>query len=140
MSQELNPALTEERSAFRAQFKLRLVTDQENGAPIDRLPEGIFGYTTSPAADELPVFAQPVFRGFEMHKYAGGEISWVGYVTATEKQAFETGAEPMTLDLYPEPYEQSATLVVIPAGRVDRRKPPTRDFGNAMKMELAPKL
>lgn len=140
MSQELHPALTEERIAFRAQFKLRQVTDQENGSPLARLPEGVFGYSTSPATDELPIFTKPVFRCFEMHKYADGQVAWIGYVTAKEKQDFDSGAEPMTLDLYPDPYEQSTQLIVIPSSRVDRRKPPTRDFGNAMKMEIGPKL
>lgn len=139
MVQEINPALTEERAAFRASFNLRLVTDQENGSPIERLPEGIYGYTTSPATDELPVFIKPVFRCFEVHKHAGGETYWVGYVTEKEYRDFQTGSEPMTLDLYPEPYEQATKLILIQSSRVDRRKPPTRDFGNSMKMEIAPK-
>ena len=139
MSQDLHPAQSEERSQLRAPFNLRLISDNENGAPIERLPEGIFGFTTSPATDEMPIFMKPIFRCFEIHKRKGGEVCWVGYVTEKEYQDFQSGEEPMTLDLYPEAYEQSNKLVLIPSSRVDRRKPPTRDFGNAMKIEIAPR-
>lgn len=139
MSQEIHPALTAERQSFRDRVKLRLVTDKEDGLPLDRLPEGVYGFSTSPATDELPLFHKPIFRCFELHKLAGGQVCWIGYVTEKEYNDFQTGAEPMTLDLYPDPYEQSNKLVSIPFGRVDRRKPPTRDAGNSMKMEIAPK-
>ena len=106
--------------------------------PAERLPEGVFGYTTAPAADELPLFDVPVFRCFEIHKLASGEICWVGYVTEQEAEAFKTGREPVALDLYPDPYGQATSLISVPETRVDRRKPPTRDHGNSMRMELAP--
>lgn len=107
--------------------------------PVDRLPAGVYGYTSSPSTEELPLFRKPILECFEIHKLADGEICWIGYVTGQEHQDFEQGAEPCTLDLYPEPHEQSTKLISVPASRVDRRKPPTRDHGNSMRLEIAPR-
>lgn len=139
MYQETHPALTPERQALRDRLKLRPVTPEESGKPVDRLPEGVYGFTTSPSSDELPLFSKPVFRCAEIHKPAGGPICFIGYVTKKDASAFDAGAEPMALDLYPDPYEEATELISIPDSRVDRRKPPSRDHGNAMRMETAPK-
>lgn len=106
--------------------------------PADRLPDGVFGYTTSPATDEVPLFDIPIVRCFEIHKVAGGELRWIGYVTEKEAEAFKAGVEPVSIDLYPDPYDQASVLISVPETRVDRRKPPTRDHGNSMRLDLAP--
>jgi len=139
MTQEIHPALTPERQALRDRLKLRLVTPEENGMPVDRLPEGVYGFTTSPSSDELPLFTSPVFRCTEIHKPVGGPIHFLGYVSTKEAETFEAGIEPMALELYPEPYEEATVLVSIPDSRVDRRRLPSRDHGNSMKMDIAPK-
>lgn len=139
MSQETHPALTPERQALRDRLNLRLITPEESGMPVDRLPAGVYGFTTSPSSDELPLFSKPIFRCTEIHKPAAGSICFIGYVTRKDAAAFNAGAEPMALDLYPEPYEEATELISIPDSRVDRRKLPTRDHGNAMRMEIAPK-
>jgi hypothetical protein len=138
MSQETQSALTPERQALRDRLSLRPVTPLESGLPVDRLPEGVYGFTTSPSTDELPLFDKPVFRCTEIHKPAGGPIRFIGYVTPKDAAAFHAGAEPVALDLYPEPYEEATELISIPDSRVDRRKLPARDHGNAMRMEIAP--
>lgn len=139
MSQDTHIALTPERQALRDRLNLRVVTVEENGIPVDRLPEGVFGFTTSPSSDELPLFHKPIYQCTEIHKPAGGTISFIGYVTKKEAETLQAGAEPMALNLYPEPYEEATELVSIPDSRVDRRRLPTRDHGNAMKMDIAPK-
>jgi hypothetical protein len=139
MAEETHPALTSERQALRDRLNLRLVTAEENGMPVDRLPEGVYGYTTSPSSDELPLFVKPIYQCTEIHKPVGGPVHFIGYLTKKEAETFLAGAEPMTVDVYPEPYEESTELVSIPDSRVDRRRLPTRDHGNAMKVEIAPK-
>ena len=139
MSQEIHPALTPERQALRDRLNLRLVTPEENGMPVDRLPEGVYGFTTSPSSDELPLFNKPIFRCTEIHKPVGGPVHFIGYLTKKDADAFHAGAEPITVDLYPDPYEDATELVSIPDSRVDRRKLPSRDQGNAMRVEIAPK-
>ena len=41
--------------------------------------------------------------------------------------------------LYPDPHGESQRLISIPLSRVDRRRPPSREEGNWMKMDLAPR-
>lgn len=75
-----------------------------------------------------------------MHKLQGGEVLYIGYMTSAEQQLFEAGLEPVTVDLYPDPYEEASNLVAVPASRIDRKRPPQRDLGSPMKLEIAPKL
>jgi hypothetical protein len=139
MANEQHPALSPERQAFRERFNVRVVTEKEEGSSVRRLPEGVYGFTGAPASDELPLFIKPIFQAFEVLKVAGGEILWVGYITDKEHAAFLAGSEPIFINLYPDPHGEANKLVSIPFSRVDRRKPPTREDGNAMRMEIAPK-
>ena len=120
-------------------MNLRSLTVDEIGLPLARLPEGVYGFTTSAASSEVAVFDKPVFRSFELHKLQGGEVRFLGYMTAADQQLFESGLEPATVDLYPHPYEEASHLVVVPASRIDRKRPPLRDLGSPMKLDLAPK-
>jgi len=138
MAQEKHIAWSPEREALRAGFRLRIVDKTEEGSDISVLPEGVYGFTGAPATAEIPLFVQPYFECYEIHKLPGGETAWVGYVTEREYQQYEQGAGPMNLDLYPEPHGEAKKLVRIVGSRVDRRRPPTRDNGNSMKMEIGP--
>lgn len=138
MSKDQNPADSPDRSAFRATHGLRIVTEKEEGGSISRLPDGIYGFTTAPGTDELPVFILPVYQCTEVWK-VGGDIHFVGYLTAAQKAAFDAGAEPLSANLYPEPHGDSTALVAIPLSRMDRRRPPARDEGNPMKVDLGPR-
>ena len=136
---EQHPALSPERVAFRERYNVRLVTEKEEGAHIARMPEGIYGFTGSPASEELPIFCQPSYRCFEVHKLVGGEIALVGYVTEKEYTDFQKGTESLPANLYPDPHGESTRLISIPLSRVDRRKAPSREEGNWMRVDLAPK-
>ena len=137
---EQHPALSQERIEVRARMNLRSLTVEEIGLPLARLPEGVYGFTTSAASSEVAVFDKPVFRSFELQKLQGGEVLYLGYMTSADQQVFESGLEPATVDLYPDPYKEASHLVVVPATRIDRKRPPLRDLGSPMKLELAPKL
>ncbi len=138
MSQQQHPAMSPERIAGRESLGLRAVHSDEEGRSIHSQPAGIFGFTGAPATDELPLFGHPVTRCFEVRKLSGGEVIIVGYVTPNELQAVEAGTEPATIQLFPEPFGESNRLVALPLARMDRRKPPTRDEGNSMTIEVAP--
>lgn len=139
MSQVQHIALSPERAALRSAQQLRLVKSEEEGTAVRYLPGGLYGFTGAPATNEIPLFAKPVFECFEIQKWADGSLVFVGYVTAKEKQLIEAGLDPIVADLYPEPHGESTALVAIPAVRVDRRRPPTRDNGNSMKVDIGPR-
>jgi len=136
MSQQ-HPSSTPERQSLRERHALRLVTAKEEGVPVRRLSEGVFGYTGSPASEELPLFMVPTFRCFEIHKRKGGEVAFIGYVTEPQYDALQKGAEALALDLYPDPYEASTRLAAIPLSRIDRRKQQARDAGSPMRVDVA---
>jgi hypothetical protein len=85
------------------------------------------------------MFDKPVFRSFEVHKHPGGETVYIGYLTEADLKALESG-DPATVDLYPDPYEPATQLAEIPVSRIDRKKPPLREQGSPMKLDIAPKL
>lgn len=128
-----------ERQAVRERHQVRIVTEKEDGYSIHQLPKGIYGFCNSPATEELPLFIRPTFRCSEIHKLADGSIHIVGYVTPAELAEFEKGAESVSLNLYPEPFNEAQSLIVVPLSRVDGRRPPSRDGGNWMPVEVAPK-
>lgn len=140
MSQDHAIALGSARESFRRQFGVRLVTAAEEGTGLRHLPEGIYGFTGAPGTDELPLFSKPLYQGFEVHKWPAGVVAWIGYLTPAERAAFDQGQDPINVVLFPEPYGEATELVAIPAGRVDRRRPPTREKGNGMGMELGPRV
>lgn len=136
---EPHPALNADRAEVRAKYNLRPLSGEESGLPVALLPCGVYGFTTSAATSEIAVFDKPVFRCFEVHKLADGEIRFAGYLKEDEYRAVEDGAEPVTVSLYPDPYEEASVLAVIPLSRIDRRRPPLRDAGSPMKLEISPK-
>lgn len=138
MSQEQHPAMSVDRIASRERLGLRSIREDEEGRNIRNQPAGVFGFTGAPATDELPLFVRPTFRCFEVQKLSSGEVSIVGYVTEKESQAFGIGTEPIMINLFPDPHGESVKLVSVPLSRIDRRKPPTRDEGNSMMVEVAP--
>jgi hypothetical protein len=137
MSQE-HIALSAERASFRAKFTVRLVTEKESGSSIQRLPGGVYGFTGAPSTSELPVFPKPSYQYFELIKSAVGDILYVGYVTSKEAEAINAGSEPLKVNLYPEPFGEATALVAIADLRIDRKRNPTRENGNAMPLDIAP--
>ncbi len=140
MAQDQNVTLSPERQALRAQAGVRLVRPEEEGLGIRRVPEGVYGFSSSASTDEIPLFSKPVYGAFEVHKLAGGEVAWVGYVQPEDYRRYEAGQEPFALELYPEPYGDATQLVSIPASRVDRRRPQARENGMPMRIEVAPRI
>ncbi|MGC4053693.1 MAG: hypothetical protein QM757_31275 [Paludibaculum sp.] len=139
MSQVQHIALAPERQALRDANQLRIVSTQEEGGPIRHLPNGVYGFTGAPATNEIPLFAKPIYECFEIQKRANGELFFIGYVTEKEQQIIEKGLDPVVADLYPEPHDEAVNLVAISGSRVDRRRPPTRDNGNSMKVDIGPR-
>ena len=117
---------------------MRIVTSKEEGTDAQHLPAGVYGFTGAPASAEIPLFIKPYFECFEIHKLGDGQIAWVGYVTAEELGRYQEGSVQVTLNLYPDPHENSTLLLRVPDSRVERRRSPTRDKGNSMRMEIAP--
>ena len=139
MSQESHPALSPEREALRARHGVRAVTGEEEGHDVRALPMGVYGFTGAPAAPQIPLFTHPIVRSTEVHKTSDGEIYLIGYARPAEAETIQGGSEPVRFSLFPDPHDESTSLVAIPMSRIDARHPPTRDSGNSMAVEIGPR-
>jgi len=139
MSQDQHPVHSPEREALRDRHGVRAITSEEEGQDVFALPDGVYGFTGAPAAREMPLFTHPIARGTEVHKSAHGEIYLIGYVQPAEKQTLENETEPAQIRLFPEPQAYTATLVAVPLSRIERRHALTRENGNPMVIDIAPR-
>ena len=77
-------SVTPEQEALRQQHQVRLVEGNEEGSGVNILPNGVFGFTYSPALPNAPLFATRRYRAYETHKTSAGEVFVVGFATPEE--------------------------------------------------------
>src|ERR1044072_9032847 len=109
------PETTTNLDHLRAERNLRELEAAEEGTTAERLPDGVYGFTYSPAED-VPLFAKKNWHSFEVHKLADRSQSLVGFVTGKEAKNVRSGA-PAEITLFPDPWEESTELVSVPLTR-----------------------
>jgi hypothetical protein len=107
----------EARSALRAAHRVRLVEPAEEGFSIDQLPDGVFGFTYSPAI-AAPLFMTHRYRTYEMHRITGGETMIIGFVPAAEAARLASATEPVDLALFHDAEGTADTLIAVPYSRI----------------------
>lgn len=107
----------EARQALRAAHRVRLVEPSEEGFGIDQLPDGVYGFTYSPAI-AAPLFATHRYRTYEMHRIAGGEALILGFVSAGEAERLRTATEPIEISLFHDVNGDADTLIAVPYARI----------------------
>ena len=123
---------------IRTLHSVRELAGNEEGSPIDRLPNGVYGFTYSPGQDEMPVFANKSYHCFEIHKLGDGSRHIVGYVTPAEAAALKARTIGTEASLYPDPFGQSNELVTVDLSRtLPARRTPAREDGNPFRIVLA---
>jgi hypothetical protein len=132
LSQEANRELERIRAAHR----LRALTDTESGSGVNRLPNGVYGFTYSPAEDDFPLFNDRDLRSFEGHKLEDGGIFLLGFLTSEEKAAFEKPEAETAIHLFPEPRGSADQLVRVPLARVARHAENSARKGTGLELFL----
>lgn len=132
------PTATKEIEDLRLQHKVRLVTDEEEGTGIDRLPAGVYGFTYSPAADNYPLFNKQEINAYESHKLADGSAVLVGYLTRQETDTLTTTKESAVIHLFPNPKGEATNLVVLPIARVQGVKEHSQRTGAGLELRVGP--
>lgn len=102
---------------MREQHRVRLVEPSEEGFGIDKLPDGVFGFTYSPAV-AAPLFATFRYRTFEMHKVAGGEAVIIGFAPAADAARLSTAADAVDITLFHDADGAADTLIAVPYARI----------------------
>ncbi|HBY59153.1 MAG TPA: hypothetical protein DEH78_04990 [Solibacterales bacterium] len=125
-----------ERQAFRARNAVRLVRTEEEGAPFNRLPSNVYGFTYSPNSEGLPLYAKHTLMSFEVHKLPNGEVEFIGYLTAKDAEAIERQEDFPTVTFFPAEYNDAKTIIALRRSRIERMKGPSRENGNYLTLTL----
>lgn len=113
-----NTPATAAQETLRETDQVRLVTTEEEGLGVNALPNGVYGFTYSPALPNAPLFAQRRFRSYETHKLASGETYIVGFAPPEVVQQVVSSPVEVTVVIQPEPDGEAQTLVKIPYARI----------------------
>jgi hypothetical protein len=125
---------------IRREQKLTRITDELEGMPISALPDGVYGFSYSQPADEMPLFSLRHYQSFEWQKRADGTIIVLGFAKPEEVAVLNAKSEPVDFNLYPEPYESATTLVALEGRRIRKAKAPSRNGGNFMALNTEPRV
>jgi hypothetical protein len=109
----------------------------EEGSAIAVLPSGVYGFTYAPGQPEVPLFSKHNYHSFEVHKAADGTEYVLGFVTPSEASDIAAAKEGVAIRLFPAPWENSQSLVSVPASRMVASKRMPRDDGNPLPFTLA---
>jgi len=134
----LTQELTQELERIRSAHRLRALTDAESGSGVNRLPNGVYGFTYSPAEDNFPLFNDRDLRSFEGHKLEDGRIFLLGFLAAEDKEAFEKRGAGPTIHLFPEPKGKAVQLVRVPLVRIVRHVENSVRKGTGLELLLRP--
>jgi hypothetical protein len=114
MGDDFNRALEQ----LRATHGVRLVQSHEEGTAAADLPEGVYGFTTSPGL-AAPLFATRRYRNFEVHRLQG-DVAIVGFVTPREAAGLmEDGGgqadadDVIDITLYPNAEGEASVLATV---------------------------
>ncbi len=113
-----NTADTVDQEPLRAAHQVRIVTEAEEGTPVNRLPGGVYGFTYSPGLLNAPLFATRRYRSYEIHKLASGETFVVAFTDAETARLLETALTDTGIQVEPEPGGLATVLVTVPYSRI----------------------
>ncbi len=132
----LSREVTQELERIRSAQGLRALTESESGSGVNRLPNGVFGFTYSPAEEDFPLFNDRDLRSFEGHKLADGTVLLLGFLTPEDKEAFERAGAGPTVHLFPEPKGKADQLVPVPLARIVRHVENSVRKGTGLELVL----
>lgn len=134
----MEASLEKQFEELRSKNRVRLVTDDQSGSGIDRLPGGVYGFTYSPAESNFPLFKERAMRTYEAHKLTDDTAVLLGFVSQGESLKMETGRESVTVRLFPEPHEEASVMVSIAMVRVLSRVEHSQRGGKGLELEVGP--
>jgi len=126
-----------EREELRRAHKVRLVTEEEDGTGVDRLPDGVYGFTYSAGTHDAPLFQKSGYHAFEIHKDPGGEVWLIGWVSEGDARMIRE-SEGGTVHLRPAPQDSATISAALPMSRVARVKEHSAHVTGALEVWLGP--
>jgi hypothetical protein len=129
---------TKEIEELRTKHQVRTIQQEDEGLGVDRQPNGVYGFTYSPAEENFPLFSKQDLNSYEAHKLPDGSVLLVGFVTGETANKIEAGRETMTAYLFPVPKEEAAVMVSIPMARVISHTQHSQRQGTGLELQIGP--
>jgi hypothetical protein len=107
---------TEAREALRRTNDVRLVEPSEEGTAVDQLPDGVYGFTYSPAL-AAPLFRTFRYRTFEMHR-VNGESFVVGFLNPDDAEQLQAARDAVEITLEHDATGEAVMIVGVPYSRI----------------------
>ena len=127
------------RDALRREHDVTLVSPAQEGFAAANLPDGVYGFTSSPAL-ESPLFATRHYRNFEIHRMANGVTAMIGFVTPAEaRQLAEVQHDAITVMLHPDAEGDATSIVSLPYDRVVQHRQYSVRNAAAIALQVSPR-
>ena len=133
-----NTADTIDQEPLRAAHHVRIVSGAEEGTPVNRLPDGVYGFTYSPGLPSAPLFATRRYRSYEIHKVADGETFVVAFTDADTARLLETALSDTAIQVQPEPGGAATVLVKVPYSRIRQHRQYAAPNQDGFRVTVAP--
>ena len=116
----LNDAAGQE--LLRAEHRVRLVSDAEEGTPVRELSPGVYGFTYSPGLPNAPLFAVRRYRAYEIHKVAAGETFIVAFADRDTASRIESSSGDVVCRVHSDATDAAYVVVKIPYSRIRQHR------------------
>ena len=126
------------RRSARAEHGVRSLYPLEEGFSLDRLPNGIFGFTFSPGRADAVVFRRNRAEAFEIHKLGDGSTVFLGYVAPDVASTIRHVRKEQHVFVFPRVMGQASKLVCIPTSSVGRFKDYRPERAEGLEIMLVP--
>ena len=134
----MDASIEKQLEELRAKNKVKVLTEEESGTGIDRLPSGVYGFTYSPLSDNFPLFKERDMRCYEAHKLPDGSALLLGFITQGESMQFEAGRESVTIHLFAEPTGEASLFVAVPTARVQSHTEHSQRGDKGLEVQVGP--
>lgn len=111
-----------DQEKLRAEYQLRPVTADEEGLGVNAVPNGVYGFTYSPAFENSPLYATRRFRCYETHRRHDGTVHLLGFVSDAHAAALAGATGPVEICLQPEPEAGCERFVILAHDRIQAHK------------------
>ena len=110
------------QEALRTEHRVRVVSDAEEGTPVNALPGGVYGFTYSPGLPNAPLFAVRRYRSYEIHKVAAGETFIVAFADPDTASRIESSSSEAACRVHADATDVASVVVKIPYSRISQHR------------------
>jgi hypothetical protein len=127
-----------EREALRTKNQVRPLTETEEGFGLDRVPDGVYGFTCAVGQWDAPLFKKQGFLSYEIHKLADGTALLLGYLTEEDAARLKNSQGLATVHLFAASDERARVFVSLPLHHIRRHKEHSQRTGHGVELHVEP--